>query len=70
MAQLTFTTTLCKGCKLCIAACPMKILDLDLSQVNQKGYNPIACLNIDKCTACAICAKICPDSVIKVEKEA
>ena len=66
---LTFTSTLCKGCKLCIAACPFQLLDLDLSQVNQKGYNPAICTNIEKCTACAICAKICPDSVIKVERK-
>ena len=70
MAQLTFTAALCKGCKLCITACPMKILDLDLSQVNAKGYNPVICTQLEKCTACGICAKICPDSVIKVEKEA
>jgi len=66
-AILTFDESACKGCKICIVACPAKILELDLTRVNAKGYNPIYCNNIDKCTACAICARVCPDSVIKVE---
>ena len=65
---LTFDDAACKGCLLCVDACPPKILELELSRVNAKGYNPVFCNNIEKCTACAICAKICPDSVIKVER--
>ena len=68
MAVLSFDEAVCKGCKLCIDACPKKILDLELSRVNAKGYNPIKCDNITACTACAICARVCPDSAIKVEK--
>ena len=66
---LTFDDIACKGCLLCADACPPKILALDTTRVNAKGYNPVFCNNISKCTACAICARICPDSVIKVERE-
>jgi len=69
-STLTFDKAACKGCLLCTAVCPPKILELDLTSVNAKGYNPIYCTDIAKCTACAICARICPDSVIKVEREA
>jgi 2-oxoglutarate ferredoxin oxidoreductase subunit delta len=69
MAVLIFYETACKGCRLCMDACPKKILDLDTSKVNAKGYNPVMCNNIGDCTACAVCARVCPDSVIKVEKE-
>jgi len=48
----------------------MKILELDKTRVNAKGYNVSKCIDISKCTACAMCARICPDSVIKVEREA
>jgi 2-oxoglutarate ferredoxin oxidoreductase subunit delta len=65
---LTFDDMACKGCLLCVDACPPKILKLELSRVNAKGYNPVFCTDIEKCTACAICARICPDSVIKVER--
>ncbi|MCL2170837.1 MAG: 4Fe-4S binding protein [Defluviitaleaceae bacterium] len=68
-ARLTFDDAACKGCDLCIVACPFKILELDLSRVNAKGYNVAHCTDISKCTACAICARICPDSVIKVERD-
>jgi len=68
-AILTFDQNACKGCKICLAACPQKILNLDTSRVNAKGYNPAFCADLPKCTACAICAKVCPDSVIKVEVE-
>jgi 2-oxoglutarate ferredoxin oxidoreductase subunit delta len=68
MPILTFDTTACKGCALCIDACPKDILSLDLTRVNAKGYNPVKCDDIAPCTACAICARVCPDSVIKIER--
>jgi len=68
-AILTFNEAYCKGCELCLPACPKKVLALDTSRVNAKGYNPVYCTDINGCTACAICAVICPDNVIKVEKE-
>ncbi len=68
-SKLTFETNKCKGCSLCVATCPKKILFLDKSYVNAKGYNPIACTDIDQCIACGMCAVICPDSIIRVERE-
>jgi 2-oxoglutarate ferredoxin oxidoreductase subunit delta len=67
--RVTFEQKLCKGCELCIPACPPKIVALDMSKVNSKGYNPAYCIDMDKCTACAMCARICPDSVITVESD-
>jgi 2-oxoglutarate ferredoxin oxidoreductase subunit delta len=68
MAVLTFNEATCKGCGLCVDACPKKILSLDTSRVNIKGYNPVLCDDINTCTTCAVCARVCPDSVIKVER--
>lgn len=66
---LTFDRDRCKGCELCIAACPRQILALDQSAVNKKGYHPAGVTDLSRCIACACCARICPDSVITVEKE-
>lgn len=66
---LTFDEKSCKGCLLCVNACPQKILELDMELINEKGYNPVKCINIEKCVACGMCAVICPDSVIKVERD-
>ena len=66
--SITVTNEHCKGCLLCADACPMNILELDKSKVNQKGYNPIHCINVEACTGCGICGIICPDSAIRVER--
>jgi 2-oxoglutarate ferredoxin oxidoreductase subunit delta len=67
-AKLNFAADFCKGCLLCVDACPKKILRLNLESVNQKGYNPVECTDINECIACAMCCVICPDSVIGLER--
>jgi len=56
----------CKGCELCITACPHDVLDLDRSIVNRLGYHPVRLTDATACTSCAICAKVCPDAVFTV----
>lgn len=68
MAKVTFEKDLCKGCGLCIAACPKGILSLSKVEINQKGHHPAQIDDPDKCIACAFCATMCPDCVITVEK--
>lgn len=55
----------CKGCELCVAACPFEVLQLS-EKVNGKGYHPSTMANPEACTGCASCAMVCPDSVITV----
>ena len=68
-AILTFDRDRCKGCELCVAACPRQILALDMTSVNKKGYHSVGITDIEKCIACACCARMWPDCVITVEKE-
>ena len=68
MAKVTIKTDLCKGCGLCVEACPKKIIEFDKDAVNIKGYRPVRITNQDACIACAFCAAMCPDCVLKVEK--
>lgn len=68
MNKVTFKTNLCKGCGLCVDACPKGIISLDLKQLNAKGYHPATITDQSKCIACAMCAIMCPDVVITVEK--
>ena len=56
----------CKGCELCVAACPHHLLALDRGVVNALGYHPIQLLDAASCTSCAFCARICPDAVFTV----
>ena len=66
--KLTFNEAYCKGCSLCIQACPKKILKLS-DRTNAKGYNVAECINMDDCIGCANCATMCPDCVITVERD-
>ena len=68
MAKLTFKTDNCKGCGLCVDACPKKLLRLASNKINKKGYSPAVMTAPDKCIACAFCATMCPDCIITVEK--
>lgn len=67
--KVTFDEDRCKGCELCVTVCPVKIIKMDKSRMNARGYHPATIYEMDKCIACANCATICPDLVITVEKE-
>ena len=68
MATVTVNEDVCKGCGLCIDACPKHIMEIDKSHLNKKGYHPAHCANMDACIGCAFCATMCPDVAITVEK--
>ncbi len=68
MPKVSFQTDRCKGCGLCVDACPKKIVVLSHDKMNQKGFHPAEVADEDKCISCAFCATMCPDVVITVEK--
>ena len=59
----------CKGCRLCVVACPLHVLNLTEKNVNQKGYNYAEAVLEDTCTGCASCAIVCPDGCITVYRK-
>ncbi len=68
MAKLTFKTDNCKGCGLCVDACPKHVLQLAEDKINKKGHHPVEAVKEDECIACAFCATMCPDCIIKIER--
>lgn len=68
MVKLTFKTDLCKGCGLCVNACPKGLLKIADDKINHKGHHPAEITEPEKCVACASCAMMCPDCVIKIER--
>lgn len=56
----------CKGCELCVHACPKHCLELDATLVNVLGYHPVRLVDEGACTSCAFCARVCPDAVFTV----
>ena len=65
-SPLRIASQRCKGCELCLAACPKGILALDRSVVNRLGYHPVMLVAAGVCTSCAFCARVCPDAVFTV----
>ena len=68
MAKLTFKTDKCKGCGLCVDACPKGLIKLANDKINQKGYHPAEITDESAGVGCAACAMMCPDCIIKVER--
>jgi len=58
---------ICKGCELCIKACPQNSLSLS-NKINLKGYH-FAVLVQDNCTGCVNCALVCPEVAITVYRQ-
>jgi 2-oxoglutarate ferredoxin oxidoreductase subunit delta len=65
--MVTINQDLCKGCALCVTACPLKIL-VHGEGINRKGYHPAAPPDPARCSACGSCALMCPDICITVRR--
>mgnify|MGYP001035698038 CR=1 FL=1 len=66
-AYIVINAERCKGCRLCIHACPKGIIGL-APHINKMGYIPAAVIEdkAQECTGCIACAMMCPDAAISV----
>jgi len=66
MNRLSINPDYCKGCLICVDACPGKAIGASDS-LNAKGYILPAEADMGECTGCKICEVVCPDFAIAVE---
>ena len=66
---IVVNTERCKGCRLCVAACPLGIIELADKMVNRRGYRYVEQVKPDACTGCTSCAIVCPDACITVYRK-
>ena len=59
--KLVINTDWCKGCGICVAFCPKKVLTLQKEKV--------ALLDRENCILCGQCELRCPDYAIFIEEE-
>ena len=55
----------CKGCELCVQACPQTVLSIS-RRINEKGYFPAEVVEAYRCIGCRMCALTCPDVAIEI----
>ena len=67
MAMIKLRVERCKGCEMCVVACPKQLLEVS-ERINRSGYPVARIKDMEKCTGCALCAEMCPDVVITVFK--
>ena len=54
-------TELCKGCSLCVEACPQHFLQISHDRVNRLGYFPVHFV-AESCSGCGLCFYACPEA--------
>ena len=63
---VVINTDRCKGCNLCVVACPYDVLELARKKVNASGYAYAQAVKAEACVGCAACGTVCPDGCITV----
>jgi 2-oxoglutarate ferredoxin oxidoreductase subunit delta len=68
MPRIIVDDRYCKGCALCVDACPRNVIELDPARITAKGYHPahMAPDAAGGCTGCGTCYIMCPDVAITV----
>ena len=65
MGRIVIDRDVCKGCYLCVNACPKGLLKKS-EEANVNGYFPAEFADEKhECIGCAMCALNCPDVAIK-----
>jgi 2-oxoglutarate ferredoxin oxidoreductase subunit delta len=69
VGKVVIDKELCKGCTLCVNACPQKLIVI-AKGINSKGYHPAEFVDPKRvCTGCTLCALTCPEVAIEVFRE-
>ncbi len=65
MRLVKITAEYCKGCGLCVWACPKGSLGLS-KELNPLGIHPVQFKQGAECTGCRNCAAMCPEAAIEI----
>jgi len=63
--QVRILTEYCKGCELCVAACPNGVLEMS-DELTELGVRPARPKAGAECSGCTLCYQVCPDAAIEI----
>jgi len=63
--QIRILTEHCKGCELCIAACPEGVLEMS-EELTELGVRAARPKKGAECIGCTLCYQACPDAAIEI----
>ncbi len=65
MPKVNIDEERCKGCTLCVDACPRDVLAMS-ERLNSAGYPVAEAVAESRCTACLYCVRVCPDVCFEI----
>ena len=69
LGAIVVDTERCKGCALCVEACPHDVIALAGTKVHVHGYRYVEPAHAEACVGCTSCAIVCPDGCITVYRK-
>lgn len=64
--EITINYQLCQGCGLCVQVCNRGCIVLSAEKLSDLGSPQALFTQPERCTACCLCAWLCPDFAIEV----
>lgn len=68
IGAIVVDTKRCKGCGLCVEACPKHVIAMT-KKVNASGYPYCEAVEPEGCIGCSSCGIVCPDGCITVYRK-
>jgi 2-oxoglutarate ferredoxin oxidoreductase subunit delta len=63
--QVRILIDYCKGCELCVHACPKGVLEMS-DELTAIGVRPARPKADAECVGCTLCYQVCPDAAIEI----
>ena len=68
MYRLNFNPAYCKGCSICIEACPKNVIKSS-GRIDAKGHVLPEEGDMKRCSGCRLCELVCPDFAVALMED-